>query len=66
MIRLIIHFKVKLYGTANKEKWMSGKLVVLATWSNSRRILVKAEGNLALADKDDSGNEMPRLPARQK
>lgn len=45
---------------------MSGKLVVLATWSNSRRILVKAEGNLALADKDDSGNEMPRLPARQK
>lgn len=45
---------------------MSGKLVVLATWSNSRRILVKAEGNLALADEGDSGNETPRLLARWK
>ena len=45
---------------------MSGKLVVLVIWNNSRRILVKAEGNLVLEDEDDSGNETPSLLARQK
>lgn len=32
---------------------MSEKLVVLVTWSKSRRILVKVESNLVLQDEDD-------------